>query len=82
MNCGRSAGALWRSQFAGSRGRRGHEARPFTQRTHVVEQSMMRRVLTLPAMSAGITLSSASTASPNDAFSESRHVLSGPAKGA
>ena len=74
MNCGRSAGALRRSLFADRRGRRDHGARPFTQRTHAVEQPMMRTVLTAPTMSAGITLPLASTAAPNDAFSEPRHV--------
>ena len=74
MNCGRSAGALGRSQFAGCKGRHAHGARPFAQRPHVVEQPLMSRALTAPSISARITLSSASTASPADAFSEPRHV--------
>ena len=73
MNRGFTTVALSRSQFAGCGDhRRGHGAWPFAQRSHVVEQPMMRSVLTAPLMSAGITLSS--TASPNAAFSETRHV--------
>ena len=74
MNCGRSAGALGRRQFAGCKGRRAHGARPFTQRPHVVEHPLMSRALTAPLMRAGITLSSTSTASPDAAFTEPRHV--------
>ena len=74
MNRGRSAGSLGRSQVAGCKGRRAHGARPFTQRPHVVKQPLMSRALTAPLMRVGITLSSASTASPADAFSEPRHV--------
>ena len=74
MNCGRSAGALGRSQFASCKARRAHGARPFTQRPHVVEQPLMSKALTAPLTRAGISLSLAFTASPNADLSELRHV--------
>ena len=74
MNCGRSAGALGRSQFASCKGRRAHGARPFSQRPHVVEQPLTSKALTAPLTRAGISPSLAFTASPNTDLSELRHV--------
>ena len=75
MNRDRTTVALWRSQFAGSRGQcRGHGVRPFTQRPPAMEQQMIGGVLTAPSISVGITPSSTSKASPTTAFSELRRV--------
>ena len=75
MSGGCTAVALWRSQFAGCRGRRhGHGARPFTRQPRVVERPIMRRAPTAPSMSAGITPLSVSTVSQDAAFRELRYV--------
>ena len=65
--------ALWRSRFADCRGRRGLGPTSFARLPHVTEQPTMIRALTAPSKGAGITLSSASTASMHTAFSEPRH---------